>query len=132
MKIDVVAAIIVENNKILATQRASGDFKGQWEFPGGKVESNESSVNALIREIKEELNIYIEVYEMLCNVNYQYPKFYMSMECYICRIKSGEIELNDHRDYKWLERNELFDIKWLPADVEVVIKLDEYLSNKEL
>lgn len=132
MKIDVVAAIIVENNKILATQRASGDFKGQWEFPGGKVESNESSVIALIREIKEELNIYIEVYEMLCNVNYQYPKFYMSMECYICRIKSGEIELNDHRDYKWLERNELFDIKWLPADVEVVIKLDEYLSNKEL
>ncbi|MEA5017589.1 MAG: (deoxy)nucleoside triphosphate pyrophosphohydrolase [Erysipelotrichaceae bacterium] len=132
MKIDVVAAIIVEHNKVLATQRANGDFKGQWEFPGGKVETNETNVNALIREIKEELNIDIDINGKLCNVNYQYPKFYISMECYICRIKSGEIKLNDHKDYKWLARNELFDVKWLPADVEVVMKLDEYLSSKEL
>ena len=129
--INVVAAIILDNDKILATQRAEGQFKGGWEFPGGKIEKDESCEEALIREIKEELNVDIIVKEYLCDIEYDYPNFKLKMKCFISSINKGEIELNEHQASKWLARNELDSVNWLQADIIVIEHLKNYLLRKE-
>lgn len=121
--IRVVAAIIVENDKIFATQRGYGEFKGGWEFPGGKIEEGETPQQALVREIKEELDTEIEVGELVDRVEYDYPQFHLSMDCFLCKIKSGKLVLKEHEDAKWLRRNELGSVDWLPADEGLVEKL---------
>lgn len=118
--INVVAAIIVKDNKIFVTQRGYGDFKGGWEFPGGKIEKNETPEEALKREILEELNVHINVDKYIYTVEYDYPKFHLSMRCYICSLLDENIELIEHSSAKWLTINELGTVDWLPADVKVI------------
>ena len=124
-KIDVVGAIIVRNNELLATQRGYGDFAGWWEFPGGKVEENETPEEALVREIEEELNTTIEVGKYLCTAEYDYPKFHLSMRCYVCSLLDSEFELLEHQAARWLTAEHIDDVKWLPADVQVVDAIKE-------
>ena len=121
--INVVAAIIIKDNKILATQRGYGEFKGGWEFPGGKIEKNETPEEALKREIFEELGVKIQVNEYINTVEYDYPNFHLSMKCYICRLIDERIELKEHSALKWLTKGELNSINWLPADVEIIKKI---------
>lgn len=127
--INVVAAIIVKNNKIFATQRGYGDFKDGWEFPGGKVEEGESPEDALMREIKEELNADIKVCDLLHTVEYDYPKFHLSMKCYLCELVSKEIELIEHEAAKWLGYDDIRTVDWLPADLELVDIIAEKWKN---
>ena len=118
--IEVVAAIIYKDGAYFTTQRGYGEFEGMWEFPGGKIEPGESSKDALKREILEELGIDITIDEFLCTTNYDYPSFHLTMHCYLCSVKSGMIELREHKAAQWLSV-ELFDnVEWLPADLEVV------------
>ena len=119
----VVAAIIVRDGRIFATQRGYGDWKDWWEFPGGKVEPGESPEDALKREIREELATEIEVDELLTTVEYDYPKFHLTMHCYLCTIISGDLSLLEHEDARWLALDELDCVKWLPADKDVVEQL---------
>ena len=114
--IRVTAAIIIENDKVFATQRGYGEFKDGWEFPGGKIEPNEAPEDAIVREIREELDTEIEVVELLDTVEYDYPEFHLSMDCFICRIKSGNLVLKEHEAAKWLTREMLDSVEWLPAD----------------
>ena len=125
--IEVVAAIIVKDNKIFATQRGYGDFKDGWEFPGGKMEQGETPEEALVREIKEELKTDIKVGKLLHTVEYDYPKFHLTMHCFICELLSKEITLVEHEAAKWLDASNIDTVDWLPADTEVVEKLKQYL-----
>ena len=118
--VDVVAAVIKREDAILATQRGYGDFKGGWEFPGGKVEAGETPEQAIIREIHEELEAIIEVDSYLTTVEYDYPSFHLSMRCYVCHVVQGHLELLEHSAAKWLTASELDSVDWLPADVAVV------------
>ena len=119
--INVVAAIIVSpEGKIFATQRGYGEWKDWWEFPGGKIEPGEAPAEALQREIREELATEINVGERLCTVEYDYPAFKLNMQCFLCTIKSGDLTLLEHEDARWLSREELNSINWLPADEKVV------------
>ena len=127
--INVVAAIIIKDNKIFATQRGYGEFKDGWEFPGGKVEQGEAPENAIVREIKEELDTVIEVIEYFDTVEYDYPNFHLSMKCYICTVVSGKLELLEHEAAKWLDKDSLDSVAWLPADLGLVDKLKGYLSK---
>ena len=127
--INVVAAIIIKDNKIFATQRGYGEFKDGWEFPGGKVELGEAPENAIVREIKEELDTVIEVKEYFDTVEYDYPNFHLSMKCYICTVVSGNLELLEHEAAKWLDKDSLDSVAWLPADLGLVDKLKDYLSK---
>lgn len=127
--INVVAAIIIKDNKIFATQRGYGEFKDGWEFPGGKVEQGEAPENAIVREIKEELDTVIEVKEYFDTVEYDYPNFHLSMKCYICTVVSGKLELLEHEAAKWLDKDSLDTVDWLPADFGLVDKLKDYLSK---
>lgn len=128
-KIEVVAAIIHKEKKHLATQRGSGEFKGLWEFPGGKIESGESHTTALKREIGEELNLQIEVERFVCTTRFDYPSFHLTMHCYLCSCVAGEIELREHLSYRWLSPEALNDVEWLPADEEVVRVLQNYSTH---
>ena len=119
-QIEVVAAIIRKEDKIFATQRGYGDFKDWWEFPGGKMEAGETPEEALVREIREELSAEISVDEFLCMVDYDYPQFHLTMHCYLCSLMTDSLHLNEHEAAKWLTKDELDGVKWLPADVEVV------------
>lgn len=121
--IEVVAAIIVRDGRIFATQRGYGEWKDWWEFPGGKIEPGESTEDALKREIREELATEIEVDELLTTVEYDYPKFHLTMHCYLCTIISGDLSLLEHEDARWLALDELDCVKWLPADKDVVEQL---------
>ena len=127
--IKVVAAVICDNmkekNKIFATARGYGELKGGWEFPGGKIEPGETKEEALIREIKEELNIEINVDKFAIDIEYQYPNFYLFMSCFMCSIKEGSIELLEHNDGKWITKEELNTLNWLPADIDAVNYLKE-------
>lgn len=125
--IRVVAAIIIDGEKVFSTQRGYGDFKGGWEFPGGKIEAGETPQEALIREIKEELDTDIEVGELLDTVEYDYPTFHLSMDCFICTIKSGNLVLKEHEAAKWLTKDSMDSVAWLPADEGLVEKIKEYL-----
>ena len=118
--IEVVAVVIIKDGKIFATQRGYGPYKDKWEFPGGKVEHGETPEHALVREIKEELATDIQVKDYLCSVEYDYPEFHLSMQCYTCEIQSGKLTLLEHEDAKWLAKDELWTVDWLPADEEVV------------
>ena len=118
--IEVVAAIIREGDRVLATQRGYGEFEGMWEFPGGKIEPGESHHEALKREIREELAVEIVVEELVCTVEYDYPNFHLTMHCYFCSIANGEVELLENKSARWLRRDELNEVEWLPADVSVV------------
>lgn len=124
-EIKVVAAIIQKENKILATKRGYGEFINMWEFPGGKIESGETKEQALVREIKEELNIEISVDKFAIDIEYQYPNFYLFMSCFMCSIKEGSIELLEHNDGKWITKEELNTLNWLPADIDAVNYLKE-------
>lgn len=121
--IKVVAAIIRSGDRIFATQRGYGEFKDGWEFPGGKVEHGETPEDALIREIKEELDVEISVGERLGCVEYDYPSFHLSMECFWARIRSGDLLLKEHEAARWLSREELDSVDWLPADLELIEKI---------
>lgn len=124
-EIKVVAAIIQKENKILATKRGYGEFINMWEFPGGKIESGETKEQALVREIKKELNIEISVDKFAIDIEYQYPNFYLFMSCFMCSIKEGSIELLEHNDGKWITKEELNTLNWLPADIDAVNYLKE-------
>ena len=117
--IQVVAAVIIKDGKVFATQRGYGEWKDWWEFPGGKIEVRETPEEALKREIREELATEIEVGDMLTTVEYDYPKFHLTMHCYLCTIISGQLSLLEHESARWLAIDEMNSVKWLPADVEV-------------
>lgn len=119
-RIEVVAAIIEHEGKIFATQRGYGEWKDWWEFPGGKMEPGESREEALVREIREELATEIKVGELLTTVEYDYPKFHLTMHCFLCSVVSGELSLLEHEDARWLSRDELDSVKWLPADEGII------------
>ncbi len=125
--IRVVAAVILRQNngkdEIFATQRGYGEFEGGWEFPGGKIESGETPQEALVREIKEELDADISVGDLIGTVEYDYPNFHLSMDCFWCRLQSNHVELNEHEDAKWLLKEKLDSVDWLPADVTLVEKI---------
>ena len=119
----VVAAIILRDDRIFATQRKYGEFQNGWEFPGGKIEENETPEDALVREIKEELGVDIKIIQFFQNVEYDYPSFHLSMKCYTCKILKGVPHLFEHLSSKWLCKSELYSVKWLPADLLVVNRL---------
>lgn len=119
--IRVVAAVITEENEkgqpmIFATQRGYGDYKGGWEFPGGKIEEGETPSEALVREIKEELDTLIQVGDLIDTVEYDYPSFHLSMDCFWCQIVKGDLVLKEHEAAKWLTKETINDVNWLPAD----------------
>ena len=122
--IHVVAAIIIDKDKIFATQRGYGDFKDKWEFPGGKIEPGETPEEALVREIKEELDTLICVDDYLCTVDYDYPEFHLTMHGYCCSVIEGNLILKEHEAARWLRKDELWEVDWLPADDVVVRQLE--------
>ena len=121
--IEVVAAIIHQEDKILATQRGYGDYKGWWEFPGGKMEDGETEEEAIVREIREELEVEIAVERKVCTVEYNYPQFHLRMHCFWCSIAQGVPQLKEHQSARWLAKEEWESVEWLPADVEVLEQL---------
>ena len=123
--IRVVAAVIKSTNEqnepiIFATQRGYGEMKGGWEFPGGKIEEGETPKDALVREIREELDTEISVGELIDTIEYDYPTFHLSMDCFWCEIVSGDLVLKEHEAAKWLTREQLNDVNWLPADITLI------------
>ena len=122
-QIEVVAAIIRKGNKIFATQRGYGEWKDWWEFPGGKMETGETAEEALKREIREELATEISVDRLLCTVEYDYPKFHLTMHCYLCTLLIEALHLNEHEAARWLAKEELDSVQWLPADESIIEKL---------
>ena len=126
-----VAAVICDSlentTKIFATARGYGEFKGKWEFPGGKLEVGETSQQALIREIQEELAVKIEVGELIDTIEYDYPTFHLSMDCFLCVVVDGEIILKEAEAARWLDKDELYSVDWLPADIALIEKLQNSL-----
>ncbi len=127
--IRVVAAVIRDKDKIFATARGYGEFKGGWEFPGGKIEEGETPQKALVREIKEELEAEIAVGELINTIEYDYPNFHLSMDCFWAEVVSGKLVLKEAEAAKWLSKDELDCVEWLPADVTLVEKIQKALSN---
>ena len=121
----VVAAVIESDKKIFATQRGYGEFKGGWEFPGGKIEPGETPQQALVREIEEELDTEIEVGELIETVEYDYPTFHLSMDCFWCKIVKGNLVLLEAEASKWLAKDDLYSVEWLPADAGLIKKIEE-------
>ena len=128
--IEVVAAVICKDGKILATQRGYGEWKDWWEFPGGKMEADEAPEDALKREILEELSAPIDIDSFLCTVEYDYPQFHLTMHCYLCTLASDDWTLNEHEAELWLSREELDTVNWLPADIEVIDMLRPAVADK--
>ena len=128
--IRVVAAVIKATNEkgepmLFATQRGYGDFKGGWEFPGGKIEEGETPQEALVREIREELETEIAVGELIDTIEYDYPAFHLSMDCFWCTIVSGELVLKEHEAARWLTKEQLREVAWLPADISLVDRISD-------
>lgn len=123
--IKVAAAIIIKDDSFFATQRGYGAWKDWWEFPGGKVEDGETSAEALVREIREELDTEISVDSFFTTVEYDYPEFHISMDCFICSVISGELTLLEHEAARWLPLSDPWQVKWLPSDIEVIRELTE-------
>ena len=126
---NVVAAIIRRGDKIFATQRGYGDWKDWWEFPGGKIEPGETPQEALVREIKEELDADIEVGKLLHVVEWDYPTFHLSMHCYMCTLTGSEIHLLEHESARWLGPTDLPTVKWLPADLQLLPLIEKELNS---
>lgn len=125
--IEVVAAVIVRGGQVFATQRGYGEWQGWWEFPGGKMEPGESPQDALVREIREELDAEISVGRLLETVEWDYPKFHLTMHCFLCSLLSDSVHLNEHEAAAWLTRDTLHSVKWLPADEGLVGKIGEVM-----
>ena len=124
-KVRVVAAVIRKNNHIFATQRGYGEFKGGWEFPGGKIEPGETPQQALVREIREELDTEIKVGDLIETIEYDYPSFHLSMDCFWCEIVEGSLELKEHEAARWLDKENLYSVDWLPADIGLVAEIEK-------
>ena len=129
--IEVVAAVMVRDGQVFASQRGYGDFKGWWEFPGGKIEPGETPQEALVREIREELAADIEVGDLLETVEWDYPSFHLTMHCFLCTLLTDSLHLNEHQDSAWLTRETLRSVRWLPADEGVVARLEGMLGRLE-
>lgn len=127
--IRVVAAVIRKDDRIFATQRGYGEFKDGWEFPGGKIEPGETPQQALVREIREELETELRVGDLIDTIEYDYPTFHLSMDCFWCEIVEGSLELKEHEAAKWLDRESLYTVDWLPADVGLVEKIKNKLDE---
>lgn len=131
--IEVAAAVIVDSfeniTEVFATERGYGEFKGQWEFPGGKIEVGETPQKALIREIQEELTVKIKVGKLIDTIEYDYPKFHLNMKCFLCVIADGDIILKEAEDSKWLNKDELYGVNWLPADITLIDKIADFMNN---
>lgn len=132
--IRVVAAVICDNmsnpSKIFATARGYGEFKGQWEFPGGKIETGEAPEEALHREIREELDTEIEVGDLICTIEYDYPTFHLSMDCFFAKVREGELVLKEAEAARWLTRSELYEVQWLPADLSLIAVIEKKMIEK--
>lgn len=126
--IEVVAAIIIKDRQVFATRRGYGEFKGWWEFPGGKIEPGESYKNALRREIKEELDAEITVGELLETIEWDYPSFHLTMHCYLCSLESESLHLKEHEASAWLTKDTLRSVQWLPADLGILDKILQKLK----
>ena len=133
--IRVAAAVICDSlekkQKIFATARGYGDFKGRWEFPGGKVEPGETSRQALVREIREELAATVRVGSLITTVEYDYPAFHLSMDCFWCEVEEGELKLLEAEDARWLTKENLYSVKWLPADVTLIAEIEKRMEQQE-
>lgn len=129
--IRVAAAIIRDGDRILAVQRGHGAWKGMWEFPGGKVEVGETSRKALFREMREEMETDVEIGELVHTVEYNYPDFHLSMDCFFCTIPSGKWTLKEHLDARWLTRAELDSVEWLPADLGLIEELKKRMDREK-
>lgn len=127
--IRVVAAVIHADGKIFATQRGYGEYKDGWEFPGGKIEAGEAPQDAIKREIREELDTEISVGELIDTIEYDYPDFHLSMDCFWCEIISGDLVLKEHEAAKWLDKDSLYSVDWLPADISIIEKIKEKLDS---
>ena len=127
--INVVAVLIEQDGKVFAAQRAYGELKGKWEFPGGKIENGETPQEALKREIKEELDTEISVGDFIDTIEYDYPTFHLSMDCFWCQIVSGDLVLKEHEAAKWLTKEKLYSVDWLPADITLIDKIRRELQN---
>ena len=121
--VKVVAAVIRSKDKVFATARGYGDYKGQWEFTGGKIEPGESPQQALIREIREELDTDIEVGELIGTVEYDYPAFHLSMDCFWCTVLDGGLILKEAQEARWLSKSEMYSVQWLPADITIIERI---------
>ena len=126
--IRVVAAVIRKENRVFATQRGYGEYKDGWEFPGGKIEEGETPEQALKREIMEELDTEITVGELIDTIEYDYPNFHLSMDCFWCELVSGDLTLKEHEAAKWLDKNTLGSVSWLPADITLIDKIKAVLK----
>lgn len=129
--VEVVAAIIIDNNHILATQRGYGKWRGWWEFPGGKIQQGESREKALIREIKEELDAEIVIDRFHATVNYNYPEFHLTMHCYLCHFHNGNFTLKEHLSARWLSADSLRTVQWPPADLNLVSELSQLIQSEK-
>ena len=129
--IEVVAAIIRKDGKIFATQRGYGDFKDWWEFPGGKMEADETPEEALVREIREELSTEIVIEQFLHTVEWDYPQFHLTMHCYLCSLASDSLHLNEHEAARWLDAGTLDSVRWLPADEDLIPLIRKELTSSQ-
>lgn len=126
--VKVVAAVIHSDDKVFATARGYGDYKGQWEFPGGKIEPGELPQQALTREIREELDTDIEVGDLIGTVEYDYPTFHLSMDCFWCTVVNGNLILKEAQEARWLGKSEIYSVQWLPADITIIDRIVKQLN----